>query len=119
MAEDASVFGAMQEEHITVKRRKLRSYDLLPSQALNSMGASSVETMSLKEQHDTVKKGNKAVDFFSEWGDEDTNRKGIAVSRLAEVMLQLHTRMHDKATEQVIKPDILSKANKELDELKG
>jgi hypothetical protein len=83
------------------------------------MGASSVETMSLKEQHDTVKKGNKAVDFFSEWGDEDTNRKGIAVSRLAEVMLQLHTRMHDKATEQVIKPDILSKANKELDELKG
>jgi len=71
------------------KRRTLKSYDLMPSQILNPMGESGVVRTALKDIYESMAKGNKAAQFFSELCDQDPGRKGIAISRLCEVWLKI------------------------------
>ena len=61
------------------KRRKLKGYDLLPSQALQSMGASAVENVSLQQLFQLCQKRNKACAFFSEFCDSSPERQGVIV----------------------------------------
>ena len=85
-------------EHLTKasgskKRRKLKTYDLVPAQLLNSMGVSGVETITLEKLATAMSKGNKMAIYFTEFCDDMGSRKGIAVSRLAEVQLAAGERL--------------------------
>ena len=75
------------------KRQKLKSYDLVPAQMLNSMGVSGVETVTLEKLATAMSKGNKMAIYFTEFCDDLGSRKGIAVSRLAEVQLAAGERL--------------------------
>ena len=61
-------------EHLTKasgskKRRKLKTYDLVPAQLLNSMGVSGVETITLEKLATAMSKGNKMAIYFTEFCD--------------------------------------------------
>ena len=75
------------------KRQKLKSFDLVSAQMLNCMGASGVETVTLKKLAKAMSKGNKMATYFTEFCDEQGSRKGIAISRLAEVQLAAGERL--------------------------
>ena len=70
-----------------VKGLKLKSYDLMLHQILNSIGANGIETIPLDKVATVMSKGNKAAGYLSELCDESPAWKGIAISRLAEVQL--------------------------------
>ena len=90
MADDLAVLEAGMEKKAepAAKRAKLKPYDLLPSQVLNAMGESGIQTTSLKQLADVQARGNKAAAYFTELCDENLGRKHVAVSRLSEVQLQ-------------------------------
>ena len=90
MADDLAVLeaGLEKKEEPAAKRAKLKPYDLLPSQVLNAMGESGIQTTSLKQLADVQARGNKAAAYFTELCDENLGRKHIAVSRLSDVQLQ-------------------------------
>ena len=63
-------------------------------------------------------KGNKAVEFFTEFAAvDDAYRQGIAVSRLAGIVKLGCERLGHENTAKVIKPEILTKALAEATEL--
>ena len=78
--------GAGDRQGSDQKRRKLRHYDLLPSQLLNSMGASGIEHVPMEELWRSMCAGNKVAEAFSELCFDDAARHGVALSRFAEVM---------------------------------
>ena len=91
MASDADglfgkTIGKRALEETDEKRKLLRRYDHLSVQALNPFGVSELEKASLSQIWQLVKQGNKTTCYFAEWADETPYRKGIAISRLAEVM---------------------------------
>ena len=63
------------------------------AQMLNCMGASGVETVPLDKLAKAMAKGNKAAIYFTEFCDDLASRKGIAVSRLAEIQLAAGARL--------------------------
>ena len=75
------------------KRRKLKSYDLMPGQILNPMGESGIGRIELKPLCEAMQKGNKAAAFFSELCDVEAARKGIAISRLSEVWISIGKKL--------------------------
>ena len=90
MPDDLAVLeaGLEKKEEPAAKRAKLKPYDLLPSQVLNAMGESGIQTTSLKQLADVQARGNKAAAYFTELYDDSRPRRGIAISRLAEVHLR-------------------------------
>ena len=66
------------------KRMKLRMFDLVPAQALNCMGISGIESISLDTLKAQVEAGNNAVQYFSEFADKSIDRKGVAISRFEQ-----------------------------------
>ena len=84
MAEElAAIEGALvNSEEPKAKRTKLKPYDLLPAQMLNSMGGSGVETIDLAKLALVQAKGDKATQYYTEICDELASRKGIALSRM-------------------------------------
>ena len=75
------------------KRRKLRHYDLLPAQLINSMGASGIETIDLARLWKSMSSGNKVAEAFSELCFPEPERRGVGLSRLAEVMIATIERL--------------------------
>ena len=101
-----------------VKRRKLRHYDLLPAQLLNSMGQSGVEAVALPSLWQTMCEGNKSAEAFSEWCFDESDRRGVALSRLSEVMVLAIGRLQDcQQLKDIIKAETYDKIKVEMDEL--
>jgi hypothetical protein len=99
------------------KRQKLRQWDLVPAQALSSMGESGIEQCSLKELWTMVSTGNKAAAFFSEFADSDSTRRGIAISRLSQTIQVSVARLREPTCKKVLTPDLLKRALEEADRL--
>ena len=99
------------------KRRKLRHYDLLPSQLLNPMGMSGIESVELRRLFVTMSRGNKQCAAFSELCFPEPERRGVALSRLSQVMVASIERLRDCAPlRDIIKEDmyglIMDEANR-------
>ena len=100
------------------KRQKLKPYDLLSAQMHNSMGASGVETIGLEKLAIVQAKGNKVAPYFTELCDENEKRKGIAMSRLAEVQLKTGAKLCAPAYKMHINAELYEAAMKEFNVLK-
>ena len=110
--------GAGQARASIAKRRKLRHYDLLPAQVLNPMGVSGVETVDLGRLWENMCAGNKAAEAFSELCFQEPERRGVALSRLAEVMVTTIKRFTESEHfELIMKADIYQAAKAEALEL--
>ena len=83
--------GSQNEQ--VAKRRKLRHYDLLPAQLINSMGASGIESVDLPRLWQSMAAGNKVAESFSELCFDDAERRGVGLSRLGEVMVKTIDRL--------------------------
>ena len=90
----SSIYQAATAKNYEPKKRvKLKGYDLMQAQMLNCMGASGVETIPLNGKEAlpldgvtaAMAKGNRAAAYFTEFYDEPAPRKGIAISRVAEL----------------------------------
>ena len=99
------------------KRTKLKGYDLTPHQFLNSMGESGISKAGLDQVYAAMCKGNKACAFFSELCDPTENRKGVAISRLAEVMLKTGDKLKGEVYKKNISAGIYEAAMKEVKDL--
>ena len=60
-----------------------------------------------------LKNGNKTTKYFAEWADEDDYRKGIAVSRLAQVLSKTIEVLKDPKFKQLLDSKVLEIAMKE------
>ena len=120
MAEElAAIEGALlNSEEPKAKRTKLKPYDLLPAQMLNSMGGSGVETIDLAKLAAVQAKGNKAAPYFTELCDEAPSRKGIAMSRLSEVQLKAGAKLSANVYEKHIEKKLYTAAMDEFNTLK-
>ena len=99
------------------KRRKLRHYDLMPSQVLNPMGASGIEEVDLDRLWKLMGTGNKAAMFFSELCDEDKARHRVAISRNCQVLRACIERLETEEAKLVIKEGLYRRAKAEWDDL--
>ena len=100
------------------KRRKLRHYDLLPAQVLNPMGMSGIEAVDLGRLYQTMVRGNKACAAYSELCFPEADRRGVALSRLSQVMMAAIERIRDcQALRDVIKDEVLSVLDEEANRL--
>jgi len=125
MAEDGCIFGSQSGASCpsdasapAAKRVRLKAYDLVPAQALNSMGVSRIESISLVELEKMLSAGNKAAKYFTEFADDDLERKGVAISRLAQVMMIALERLEGDVAVKVLDKAVLHEAMKEVRELK-
>ena len=121
MAEDGSMFGSQPSSQSMVpaaKRTKLKAYDLAPAQALNSMGVSRIESIGLLELEHMLSAGNKVAKYFSEYADDDPERKGVAISRMSQVMCLAMERLEGDVASKVLDKSVLRDAMKEVSEMK-
>ena len=95
------------------KRKLLRRYDHLAVQALNPWGVSDLDKANLPQIWQLLKNGNKTTKYFAEWADEDDYRKGIAVSRLAQVLSKTIEVLKDPKFKQLLDQKVLEIAMKE------
>ena len=119
--DEADLFGRATkskraiEEDPEDKRKLLRRYDHLAVQALNPFGVSEVDKASLPQLWQLIKAGNKTTCYFAEWADANVYRKGIAVSRLSEVLVKTIEILKDQKFGLLLDKKILTSA---LDEAK-
>ena len=99
------------------KRKLLRRYDHLAVQGLNPFGVSELEKATLSQLWEIIQNGNKTTRYFAEWADESAYRKGIAVSRLDEVLGKTIEVLNDAKFAQLLDKAVLEKAKKEASEL--
>ena len=120
MADDTGMFSLASptSEAPAAMRMKLKNYDLVAAQALNSMGVSRIESITLEALRDVVMAGNKATRYFSEFADADPSRRGVAISRLAQVMLLFIERMESDIASKVLNKTVRDKAMAEAAKLK-
>ena len=121
MAEDGSMFGQVapsDAKEPAAKRVCLKAYDLAPAQALNCMGVSRIESISLAELVKMLSAGNKAAKYFTDFADDDLERKGVAISRMAQVMTIALERIEGDVAAKVLDKAVLHDALKEVQELK-
>ena len=122
MAEDGSMFSQAaapsEAKEPAAKRVCLKAYHLAPAQALNPMGVSRIETISLSELVKMLSAGNKAAKYFTEFADDDLERKGVAISRMAQVMMIALERLEGDIAAKVLDKAVLHEAMKEVRELK-
>jgi hypothetical protein len=105
------------EGDLSEKRKLLRRYDHLAAQALNPFGVSELEKATLSQLWELIRNGNKTTRYFAEWADESPYRKGIAVSRLAEVLQTAIQVLKDGKFAQLLNKEVLDKATKEAADL--
>ena len=117
-AAGASAASMSQRSPDGEKRRKLRHYDLLPAQLLNSMGASGVESVDLRRLWRSMAEGNKVVAAFSELCLGEPERHGVGLSRLAEVMVLTIRRLLDTPHySHCIKEELWSAVKQECEDI--
>jgi hypothetical protein len=99
------------------KRKCLRHYDLVPSQLLNAMGVSGIDSIPLDKLWQSMGVGNKQCAFFSEYCDDDESRHAIAMSRYAQVMVMAINKLKEQLSAQVIAKEVYTAAMKEAEQL--
>ena len=99
------------------RRTKLRRYDHVATQALNSGGESPMKTVGLQSLWSWVKAGNKAVAFYHEMASDDPYRRGVSISRLAQTLRCMKEAMGTENIKALMKPAMLEKARAELAEV--
>ena len=99
------------------KRKMLRRYDHLAVQALNPFGVSEINKATLGQLWEIISNGNKTTSYFAEWPDKDPYRKGIAISRLAQVLEACVEVLKDAKFSQLLEKGILKNALQEAGEL--
>ncbi len=62
--------------------------------------------------------GNKAAEYFTEFADEDVERKGVAISRMAQVMMIAHERLEGDVATKVLDKAVHHEAMIEARELR-
>ena len=100
------------------KRTKLRRYDQVGPQLLQVAEVSSIHECSYKKLWKWAKEGGYKVALHSEWCSEDPYRRGVALSRFAEVMLQVGVALTDKTWDKVLLPAILETVRKDFEKHK-
>ncbi|CAK0867924.1 unnamed protein product [Prorocentrum cordatum] len=68
------------------KRQMLRRCDHVAAQVFNPHAASGLDHASTEELWKRASQGNKKVQYFTELADETPERRGIGISRTAEVL---------------------------------
>ena len=101
------------DEEDSDKRKLLRRYDHLAVQALNPFGVSDLDKATLSQLWEVIKNGNKTTSYFAEWADSTAYRKGIAVSRLAEVLEKTIEVLKDPKFKELLNKTIMEEALKE------
>ena len=99
------------------KRRLLRRWDHIAVQALNPFGVSDIEKATLTQIWEIVAQGHKKANYLAEWPDEDDYRRGIAISRLAQVLQAAIIVLTDKKMAKLLDKIILEKAQVEANAL--
>ena len=103
-------------------RTQLTAIDTVASQVFNPWGASVFEKMNLSEVWQASSKGNKWTKYFTEFAAEEGPtrefKRGVAISRLAEIILEAIHKIQTSEIKDVIKPELLSKVNAEANALK-
>jgi hypothetical protein len=100
------------------KRIKLKAYDQMSAQVFNPNGESGIHKTALDKLAKAMAAGNKAAAYFSELCDPMPKRKGVAISRLAEVQLLNGEKLHEPVYKKHINKELYDKAIKEFKELK-
>ena len=101
------------EEENAEKRRLLRRYDHLAVQALNPFGVSEIDRATLSQLWEIICNGNKATSYFAEWPDKDIYRKGIAISRLAQVLVNAIEVLEDEKFARLLDKNTMKMACEE------
>ena len=101
------------------KREMLRSFDHVAAQTLNIAGESPMKMANMATLWKWVKAGNKHTAFFSEMASEDPYRRGVAISRLAEVLAAASAAMSSSNIKAVVQPKVLEQVAAELDSVKA
>jgi hypothetical protein len=99
------------------KRRLLRRWDHIAVQALNPFGVSDIEKATLTQIWEIVAQGHKKANYLAEWPDEDDYRRGVAISRLAQVLLAAIEILDDEKMTKLLDKVILLKARREAIDL--
>ena len=110
--------GAIKATDNVERATKLRRYDNVCAQAVNPSGAAPIVGASMGQVWDSIKIGNKKVQFFSEFCSMDKHRRGIAISRMAECLLACFETIEKPDTAKLLQEAPLKKAMAELKELK-
>ena len=113
-----SVAGSSVNGEPAEKRQKLRHYDLVAAQVLNPMGSSGIETIGLGPLWAKMCAGNKQAAAFSEFCFDSDERRGVALSRFAEVLLIAIQRLkNSQHTKEILKPPIYEAIMQEITSL--
>ena len=83
------------------------------------MGESGIQTASLEKLAKAMAAGNKAALFFNELCDEDSQRKGVSISRFAEVWLKVGAKLKDKNYATYLDKKLYDAAMKEWTDLEA
>ena len=111
----AALFGApIKADGNAERATKLRRYDHVCAQAVNPSGAAPIVKSPIGQVWNSIKAGNKKVEFFSEFCSMDKHRRGIAISRMAECLLACLKAIEDPMTAQLLQEAPLQKAKAEL-----
>ena len=96
------------------RRCSLSPADLLPAQLLNPMGASLIEDWSLPGLYEIMRHGSRDVAFFSEFCSPGDEWRGLAISRLARVMVLAIKRIRTcPPLRRIIKSEYLGHIDRE------
>ena len=106
------------EDEAIEKRIKLRRYDQVGPQLLQVADVSAIHECSKKKLWKWAKEGGYKVEFHSEWCSEDPYRRGVALSRLAEVLLAVGVAMTHPTWDKVLLPAILKTVREEFEKHK-
>jgi hypothetical protein len=104
---------SQSSEEPDAKRRLLRRWDHIAVQALNPFGVSDIEKATLTQIWEIVAQGHKKATYLAEWPDEDDYRRGVAISRLAQVLEAAITMLTDPKMAKLLDKTILEKAYSE------
>ena len=99
------------------KRQKLKAYDHMAAQVFNPIGKSTIETTTLEATARAMKTGNKVAPYFSELCGPMAKRKGIEISRLAEIQLLNGRKFKEDVYKRHIVKTLYDDAMKEFKEL--
>ena len=109
--------ASSQDGQPKAKRTKLKSYDQFSAQVFNPIGESNIVKVSLENTAKAMKAGNKVAPYLSELCSPMAKRKGIEISRLAEIQLLNGRKFKDDVYKKSINKSLYDEAMKEFVDL--
>ncbi len=100
------------------RRTKLYRYDHVSSMVFDPFGVSTIKDASVVDLWAFVKRGNKKVAFYSEFASSDPGRRGVAISRLAQVLQCALDQLSSDANQKFIEKKVYQKIAKEMNSMK-